>query len=320
MPNIMQSLDESVQATLKHPAITVNKTDAQAYTHEIIKDIFKLHVSPDIKPEVKRALQLVPQEDTGGRLNIISECNLKALLAHTKRVLAKAIAQHGESSIALVMEAARKACRPDNIVLTHQPFWEDSAYSSTDSLEDIRKVNKLQAPHYFLEYDNDPSRTRIYCQVIDKEDPVDRGALCFRIEQLPKDLIQRSTVCVVTMPSDDDDINHIIVGGNHFQTAWMLSTILTSCAMEKSLAASLQEAAAGKPEILEKHVREKAFQFLGDFMVPRELKLAGHYLVQDGVKEEIQPSRPARKDKHEKRDLTNPANLKNRGRTRETPE
>jgi hypothetical protein len=208
----------------------------------------------------------------------------------------EAVSLHGQSAVNTLIETLREICTISNIALTHTPFFKDSTFSKGESsLTAILKDKELKAPRYYLKDRND-FNTLISCAAEDKQDPIDLRGTYFRIDQIPNNLIPRSMGSIFFNKEDGVISDAIAVGGQHFQTAWLLAAIHNMLVRAKCLGRELSKM---------DDARLVAFLAFDELKVPRKLALTGHSLVRDGQIEEIKPLLASSKPRAvQKRDLT----------------
>lgn len=301
MTDAIALLQQRVKETMETPAIVLGQdAPRDAYTADMAADLFRRQKRNALNPFIgglRDAMKAIPKTEPVERMTALSTYHLGKLWRETNAAIETAVRKHGAQEVGNTVQEALDICKTDNLSLTHKTSWEGSSYASDDSAQQIRKCRKLLAPYRIMDSEGELAGEDklVYMSTVKKEDHEPLLKNGFVIKNIPADLLERSFPSLYIQLPNGIAWNPTF-GGKHFETAWALSTILDT----------LEHGG---------EVKNNAFDILEEIVVPGEVNLVGHYVIEDGKEERIAPPRAEKQPRTERRGIApDDPHLKKRGR------
>ncbi len=306
MPHkLVLSILQIAGAVWKQPAITVSGKDKEAYDAHLISQAANGLTHPKVSPLIANDLTACMAEDDPHirQVNVISMANLGYFRDNTRKTVEAAIEKYGEKFVEQVINLSKGFCQTKNLELTHQvSYTDESAIRVNSKTDNILKTKALTAEKFRPEGE-DKLETVIYCAPQVKRKTTDKDRDHFIIDLSPG-LLKRScmNITAYSIYAISEQMPTLMVGGNHAQAAWTLSTINTVFhEIEKDdlhLKPEAEQTAA-----LKKAIVKCGIGVLGDFRIPREVSLVGQRYIVNGEATVIEPFRAEKKASPAKKNL-----------------
>ena len=267
MKNVATLLDSMVSAALRKTAVTITDKAASAYNADIMEHLLGGYC---ITP--------VSEGNTPSQtIDKISKENLEAMASKVK---SKA-ESFDKNLLERIIDATQQACSISKLVLIHDPNFGMSQYASYNNIDEILAAERLIAPAY-MKPPGDEAHTFVYC-AMKPADIQKESSTYFKIRDWERKYLSGS-IAAVTFGD-----NCVAVGGNHLPAAWRIATI------QQALSHLPNNATTWDDKRLQQYVVQAAYESIYELCIPRELPLAGHVLVLDGVEQLIKPNRKSPK-------------------------